>query len=301
MTILPSHAEGFSRDVILQSATRSAICRPDVPALAATCSSSTARVASSSDRASCPRPRGRSRAGRPAGSSCRRGGRRGPRRSCRRGIRNHSVPRSSRFSPDFGIAPGHRPLDHDLVALLDPVLEVPLAVDLADAEARRICADPLGALVRAEARVVVDRVLGEVGGDQLGVARVQRLVVGADVIEVAHARPSGTPATGIAPTRRHPAVRSLPDERMLWKPTERSRRSAADAIEPCESTAVDRRATSTTCARTCDRLALIGSDATFEKVRSLCLIVPALGDSTILAVLRRRSRSNGWASPGARA
>ena len=37
-----------------------------------------------------------------------------------------------------------------------------------------------------EARVVVDRVVCEVGGDQLGVAGVQRLVVGADVVEVAH-------------------------------------------------------------------------------------------------------------------
>ena len=41
-----------------------------------------------SRRASCSRaPRGRSRAGRPAGSSGRRGGRRAPRRSCRRGRR----------------------------------------------------------------------------------------------------------------------------------------------------------------------------------------------------------------------
>jgi hypothetical protein len=38
--------------------------------------------------------------------------------------------------------------------------------------------------VGPEPRVVVDRVLGEVGCDQLGVAGVERLVVGADVVEV---------------------------------------------------------------------------------------------------------------------
>jgi hypothetical protein len=31
----------------------------------------------------------------------------------------------------------------------------------------------------------VDRVVGEVGGDEIGVAGIQRLVVGADVVEVA--------------------------------------------------------------------------------------------------------------------
>jgi hypothetical protein len=35
-----------------------------------------------------------------------------------------------------------------------------------------------------EARVVVDGVLGEVLGDQIGVAGVERLVVGADAVEV---------------------------------------------------------------------------------------------------------------------
>src|SRR5205814_6437353 len=30
------------------------------------------------------------------------------------------------------IAPGHRPLDHGLVALLDPVVEVPLALEVLD-------------------------------------------------------------------------------------------------------------------------------------------------------------------------
>jgi len=82
------------------------------------------------------------------------------------------------------VAPGHRPLDHGLIALFDGVLDVPLAVDLLDPELR-VEADPLGALVGAEPRVVVGRVLGEVAGDQLGVARVERLVVGADVVDVA--------------------------------------------------------------------------------------------------------------------
>ena len=40
------------------------------------------------------------------------------------------------------VAPGHRPLDHGLVALLDAVLEVPLAVDHLDAHLR-VLADPL--------------------------------------------------------------------------------------------------------------------------------------------------------------
>jgi hypothetical protein len=63
------------------------------------------------------------------------------------------------------------------------VLHPPLPVDRLDA--------PLGVLgdlpasVRAEARVVVDRVVGEVAGDQVCVARVERLIVGTDVIEVA--------------------------------------------------------------------------------------------------------------------
>ena len=51
------------------------------------------------------------------------------------------------------------------------------------------------ALVRAEPRVVVDGVVGEVRGDRVGVAGVQRLVVGADVVEaarpLARARTSG--------------------------------------------------------------------------------------------------------------
>jgi hypothetical protein len=63
------------------------------------------------------------------------------------------------------------------------VLDEPLSVDHPDAHPR-VLADPLRALVRPEPRVVVDGVVGEVGGDQLRVAGVERLVVGADVVEV---------------------------------------------------------------------------------------------------------------------
>jgi hypothetical protein len=41
--------------------------------------------------------------------------------------------------------------------------------------------------VRPEPGVVVDGVIGEVRGDELGVAGVERLVVGADVVEVGDA------------------------------------------------------------------------------------------------------------------
>jgi hypothetical protein len=64
------------------------------------------------------------------------------------------------------------------------VFDVPLAVDLLDPELR-VLPDPPGALMRSQPRVVVDRVIGEVRGDQIGVAGVKRLVVGADVVEVA--------------------------------------------------------------------------------------------------------------------
>jgi hypothetical protein len=83
------------------------------------------------------------------------------------------------------MTPGHRPLDHDLVALLDRVLDVPLAVDLVDSE-RRVAADRLRPLVRSEPGVVVDRVVGEVRRDSVGVPRVQGLVIGADVIDVGY-------------------------------------------------------------------------------------------------------------------
>src|SRR5262245_43694385 len=117
-----------------------------------------------------------------------------------------------------GVAPGHRPLDHGLVALLDAVLEEPLAVDHPDAELR-VLSDALGPLVRPEPRVVMDGVVREVGCDQLRIPRVQRLVVRADVVEVAHGRPFISPfcrsegrpvvvrlnaASVAAPNRREP-------------------------------------------------------------------------------------------------
>jgi hypothetical protein len=74
------------------------------------------------------------------------------------------------------------------------VLEVPLAVEIFD-RPLRVLADRPGALVRAEARVVVDRVVGEVLGDAVGVARVQRRVVAADVVE------AGQPGEPTAPWR----------------------------------------------------------------------------------------------------
>jgi hypothetical protein len=61
------------------------------------------------------------------------------------------------------------------------VLVMPLAVEIVDRPAR-VFGDP-PAVVRAEARVVVRRVLGEVRGDQIDVARVERLVVAADVVQ----------------------------------------------------------------------------------------------------------------------
>ena len=42
-----------------------------------------------------------------------------------------------------------------------------------------------------EARVVVDGVVGEMGGDKLGVACIERFVVGADVVEVGQRSPRG--------------------------------------------------------------------------------------------------------------
>jgi hypothetical protein len=91
------------------------------------------------------------------------------------------------------VAPGHRPLDHRLVALLDPVLVEPERVDIV-VSPLRVLGD-LAAVVGAEARVVMRSVVGEVRGDELGVARVERLVVGADVVEVRD-------ASGVSPTAR---------------------------------------------------------------------------------------------------
>jgi hypothetical protein len=64
------------------------------------------------------------------------------------------------------------------------MLVTPLAVEVVDAPAR-VLGDRARTLVRPEPRVVVDGVVREVGGDEVDVARVERLVVGADVVEVA--------------------------------------------------------------------------------------------------------------------
>jgi hypothetical protein len=61
---------------------------------------------------------------------------------------------------------------------------MPLTVDRAHPE-RRVSPDLLRAPVRAEARVVVDRVVGEVRRNNVGVTAVQRLVIRPDVIYVA--------------------------------------------------------------------------------------------------------------------
>jgi hypothetical protein len=57
-----------------------------------------------------------------------------------------------------------------------------LPVDLLDAPGSVL--GDLAAAVRPQPGVVVDRVLGEVGGDEVGITGIQRLVVGADVVEV---------------------------------------------------------------------------------------------------------------------
>ena len=62
------------------------------------------------------------------------------------------------------VAPGHRPLDRDLVLALHAALDVPLAVDLLDSPVG-VLGDRPSALVGPEPRVVVDGVVGEVRGD----------------------------------------------------------------------------------------------------------------------------------------
>ena len=69
----------------------------------------------------------------------------------------------------LGVAPGHRPLDHHPLAVVDRVLDRPLAVDVLHRPVR-VLADRARALVRAQARVVVGGVVGEVLGHAVGVA-----------------------------------------------------------------------------------------------------------------------------------
>ena len=82
------------------------------------------------------------------------------------------------------VAPGHRPLDRDLVAFPDRVLQMPAPLDVGD-RVGRVAADRLGSFVRAETRVVVDRVIGEVRRNGVRVARVEGLVIRPDVVYVA--------------------------------------------------------------------------------------------------------------------
>ena len=58
---------------------------------------------------------------------------------------------------------------------------MPPALELANGPGR-VVADLLRSAMGAEARVPVDRILREVAGDGRGVTRIERLVVGADVV-----------------------------------------------------------------------------------------------------------------------
>jgi len=64
------------------------------------------------------------------------------------------------------------------------VLEPPLTLEVLD-RPFGVLADRARSLVRTEPRVVVDGVVGEVRGNEVWIAGVQRAVVAADVIEVA--------------------------------------------------------------------------------------------------------------------
>src|SRR4051812_36670163 len=77
------------------------------------------------------------------------------------------------------IGPHHRPLDHGFIAVVDPVLEDPLCVKVVDTQLGVL--GDLASVMRAQARVVVGRVVGEVGRDLVGVAAAQCVVVALDV------------------------------------------------------------------------------------------------------------------------
>ena len=57
------------------------------------------------------------------------------------------------------------------------------ALGLGKIGSSNVLPDRPGALVRPQARVVVDGVVGEMRGDLVRIAGVQRLVIGADVVE----------------------------------------------------------------------------------------------------------------------
>ena len=141
------------------------------------------RLAVPSRRARCGRARrGRSRAGPPAGFSGRCGSRRGSRRSCRRGrgttrCRGRDAACRSRCgarSSSTRSPPGPRLRSRSRCATAPRCSRPP----------SRHLADRRRPSMRVEARVVVGGVLGEVGGDLLGVAAVQRRVIGADVVDI---------------------------------------------------------------------------------------------------------------------
>jgi hypothetical protein len=69
-----------------------------------------------------------------------------------------------------------------LLAVVDPVLEKPLAFDVVDSKLG-VVTDRLRTPVRPKARVVMDGVVGEEGGDLFRVSAIQSLVVAADVLQ----------------------------------------------------------------------------------------------------------------------
>src|SRR5438874_2510310 len=74
------------------------------------------------------------------------------------------------------VGPEHRPFDHDLVALLDRVLEVPARVEMLHTLLGDLT-DLARAAMRPQSRVVVPGVGLEVAGDLVDVARVEVAVI----------------------------------------------------------------------------------------------------------------------------
>src|SRR4051812_40647415 len=74
------------------------------------------------------------------------------------------------------IGPHHRPLDHGLVAVVDPVLEDPGCLQHLHRHPR-VLTDRSCTYVRAQSRVVVDRVLGEERSHFIRIAAVEGVVV----------------------------------------------------------------------------------------------------------------------------
>ena len=92
------------------------------------------------------------------------------------------MPRLSRGSPDSG---SRHVIVHSITASspsFEAVLARPFAIEVVDRPAR-VAGDRPAPSVRPEPRVVMDGVVGEVGGDQLDVAGVEGVVVAADTVE----------------------------------------------------------------------------------------------------------------------